>query len=63
MSVSATIARATARLAGAGVASARVDAELLAAHVLATTRGRLLLAPDLTEEQHREYASLIAARE
>ncbi|GAA1749144.1 peptide chain release factor N(5)-glutamine methyltransferase [Luedemannella helvata] len=62
MSVSVTIARATAVLAEAGVASARVDAELLAAHVLATTRGRLLLAPDLTEEQHREYASLIAAR-
>ncbi|GAA1806611.1 peptide chain release factor N(5)-glutamine methyltransferase [Luedemannella flava] len=63
MSVSATIAHATAALAEAGVVSARTDAELLAAHVLATTRGRLLLAPDLTEEQHREYASLIAARE
>jgi release factor glutamine methyltransferase len=62
VSVSVAIAEATAALAGAGVASARTDAELLAAHVLATTRGRLLLAPDLTEEQHREYASLIAAR-
>lgn len=63
VSVSAAIAQATAALAEAGVVSARTDAELLAAHVLATTRGRLLLAPDLTAEQHREYASLIAARE
>lgn len=42
--VSPVIAAAAARLARAGVGSPRVDAELIAAHVLDTTRGRLLLA-------------------
>ena len=39
-----TVDRAAARLAEAGVASPRVDAELLVAHVLGVPRGRLLLA-------------------
>ncbi len=39
------IAAATRTLAAAGVASPRVDAELLAAHVLGVSRSRLLTAP------------------
>jgi release factor glutamine methyltransferase len=62
MSVSAAIAEATAALTRAGVASARTDAELLAAHVLGTTRGRLLLAPHLTEKQLQVYTDLVAER-
>jgi release factor glutamine methyltransferase len=43
-SLDALLRRATDQLAGAGVASARVDAELLAAHVLGMTRGELAAA-------------------
>lgn len=50
------IAAATERLAAAGVDSARVDAELLAAHVLGIERARLpmvpLIDPDLVERFH-----------
>jgi release factor glutamine methyltransferase len=56
------VRRASAVLADAGVGAPRVDAELLAAYVLDTTRGRLPLAEPFTDEQARRYAELIAAR-
>ncbi|MDG4805929.1 peptide chain release factor N(5)-glutamine methyltransferase [Micromonospora sp. WMMD1120] len=48
---SAAVARAARVLASAGVGSARVEAELLAAYVLGVPRGRLALADDLGPEQ------------
>jgi release factor glutamine methyltransferase len=57
-----TISRATALLAQAGVASARTDAELLAAHLLGISRGQLLIAPALTTAQNQEYQHLVACR-
>ena len=56
------LATATARLAAAGVASPRVDAELLAAHVLGVPRGRLLLAESLRPDQMARYRSLVDQR-
>lgn len=50
-----------ARLAAAGVPSPRVDAELLAAHVLGIARGRLPAA-DITADQERDFDRLIARR-
>ena len=50
------------RLAAAGVPSPRVDAELLAAHVLGVGRGRLQLADDLTDEESVRYEGLLARR-
>jgi release factor glutamine methyltransferase len=49
-------------LSRAGIGSARVDAELLAAHVLGVPRGRLLLTPRLTPEQARRFTELLAQR-
>ena len=49
-------------LSQAGIASARVDAELLAAHVLGIPRGRLALAPPFTDVQRARFAELVAAR-
>jgi release factor glutamine methyltransferase len=49
-------------LSRAGVASARVDAELLAAHVLGLGRGRLALAPPFTAAQQARFDDLVAAR-
>lgn len=45
-----------------GIETARVDAELLAAHVLGVPRGRLLLVDELSAEQAGEYRRLVAAR-
>ncbi|OBG83110.1 protein-(glutamine-N5) methyltransferase, release factor-specific [Mycobacterium sp. E802] len=56
------IAAATARLAAAGVASPRIDAELLAAHVAGVDRARLLLLDDPGEQFQSDYDDLIAAR-
>jgi release factor glutamine methyltransferase len=56
------LARATWRLAQAGVASPGNDAELLLAHVLGVARGRLGLATDLTEEQRTTFEALLARR-
>jgi len=55
------IDEATAALAAAGVASARVDAELLAAHAAGTDRGRLMFA-DLPPDFHPRFRDLVAAR-
>jgi release factor glutamine methyltransferase len=56
------LALASALLSDAGVDSPRNDAELLAAHVLGTTRGALLIAPPLTPEQARRYEDLVGQR-
>jgi release factor glutamine methyltransferase len=53
---------ATARLAEAGVDSPRVDAEELAAHVLAVRRGQLLLRNALDEAQADRFDGLVAER-
>ena len=56
------VADATARLAAAGVESPRVDAELLAAHVLGIPRTRLVLAPDLDDDAVARLDALVARR-
>ncbi len=56
------IAAAAGELVRAGVASARVDAEWLAAHVLGVPRGRLPATPEFTAEAYAAYRRLVAAR-
>lgn len=56
------IAAATRALAGAGVPSPRVDAELLAAHVLGVSRSRLLTAPPPDAGQRAEIDRLLQRR-
>ncbi|GAA4804818.1 peptide chain release factor N(5)-glutamine methyltransferase [Actinomycetospora chlora] len=58
----ALLVRLTERLAAAGVASPRVDAELLVAHALGVPRGRLLLADPPDAEQARVLEDLVARR-
>lgn len=53
----------SARLAAAGVDSPRVDAELLAAHVLRLPRGRLLLVDALTSDQVDRIDAMVRQRE
>lgn len=60
--VLAALRSAAGRLAEAGVASPRVDAELLLAHLLGLARGRLVLLPSLTSEQAAGYAELVERR-
>jgi release factor glutamine methyltransferase len=60
--VSVAVARAAQRLAAAGVPSPRADAELLAAHVLGVSRGRLALAPQLSPAQLAELDRLVTRR-
>ncbi len=62
MRVEDAIAEASAVLASARVASPRVDAELLAAHVLELPRGRLHSAAPLTPEQLSAYRALVTRR-
>lgn len=56
------IAAATARLAAAGVASPRIDAELLAAHAAGVERGRLMFLDDPGERFEQAFDDLVAAR-
>ncbi len=56
------LATSTRRLADAGIASARVDAELLAAYVLQTSRTRLSLVDELSPQQAQRLRLLIARR-
>ena len=56
------LARATALLAGAGVASPRVDAELLAAHALGVGRGRLLLIDTVRDDEVHRLTGLVERR-
>ncbi|MCW2541068.1 MAG: N5-glutamine S-adenosyl-L-methionine-dependent methyltransferase [Frankiales bacterium] len=57
-----TMREAAVQLAAAGVSSPRVDAELLAAHVLGVERGRLPLIDSLTASQSAELAALLNRR-
>ena len=50
------------RLAAADVPSPRVDAEILAAHVMGLPRGRLLLGQRMTTEQSVRFESLLTRR-
>jgi release factor glutamine methyltransferase len=61
-SLSAALASAVADLAAAGIASPRVDAELLAAHVLGVPRGRLLLMDSLRADELGRFTALVAER-
>lgn len=53
---------AAARLAAAGLESPRNDAELLAAHVLGVSRGRLLIIDSFTAPQLARFEELVARR-
>ena len=60
------VLEAERELAAAGVPSPRVDAELLAAHVVGVPRGRLVMVPLVDEpvlERYRELVARRAARE
>ncbi|TCB95709.1 peptide chain release factor N(5)-glutamine methyltransferase [Micromonospora zingiberis] len=59
---SPVVAVATRDLAAAGVASARAEAELLAAYVLGVSRGRLALADGFTDGQLDSYRALVDRR-
>jgi len=56
------LAKATSDLAAAGVASPRVDAELLAASVLGVHRGRLMLIEEIRAAEAERLVTLIARR-
>jgi release factor glutamine methyltransferase len=56
------LAGAVAELDAAGVESPRVDAELLAAHVLEVPRGRLLLIDSMRPDELRRFTTLVAER-
>ena len=60
--LSPIVAAAAAELAEAGVQSPRVDAELLAAHVLEVSRGRLALVDTLRPDQLHRFTTLVAQR-
>ncbi|HZM80983.1 MAG TPA: peptide chain release factor N(5)-glutamine methyltransferase [Candidatus Limnocylindrales bacterium] len=60
--LSGLLREATERLRRAGVASPRVDAELLAAHVLAVPRGRLLVIDDIPAAKSVEFLDLVEQR-
>lgn len=59
---SVAVAEAISALERSGVSSPRVDAELLTAHVLGVSRGRLALAPPLAPHQLCELRKLVARR-
>ncbi len=56
------LARAVKELSAAGVVSPRVDAELLAAHVLDVGRGRLLLIDAIGAGDRRRFEDLVTRR-
>ena len=58
----ALLAAATARLAAAGVASPGHDAAELLAHVLGTTRGRLVLVDEVDAARAAAYDGLVTRR-
>ena len=62
MNARALLADAEARLAEAGVASPRVDAELLLSHVTGVPRSLLLVAARPNDLQHRSYSEMVEAR-
>lgn len=60
--LSPIVAAAAEELAEAGVGSPRVDAELIAAHVLEVPRGRLALIETLRPDQLHRITTLVAER-
>ncbi|MGJ0119057.1 peptide chain release factor N(5)-glutamine methyltransferase [Williamsia sp. MIQD14] len=60
--VRATLRAATDLLRAAGVPSPRVDAELLAAHVLGVDRGRLFLLDTIGSDQRDDLDTAVARR-
>mgnify|MGYP002737479211 CR=1 FL=1 len=60
--VRAAITRAADTLAAAGIDSARTDAELLAAHVAGTPRGRLALLDPIDPEFFDRFDDVVATR-
>lgn len=62
MNVRDLIAQATEQLNSAGVDSARVDAELLLAHVLGVSRTGLITAADPSDQNIAQYNELIGKR-
>ena len=56
------LAEAVAELSAVGIESPRVDAELLAAHVLEIPRGRLVLVDTIREDELRRFRVLVASR-
>jgi len=60
--VRAELAAATAELAAAGIASARVDAELLLAHVLGCGRSRLLIHDSVDPTAAGRFHQLVSRR-
>lgn len=60
--LSAQLRAAAAQLAAAGIDSPRVEAELLAAHVLGVARGRLLLIDTVTGPQAEALDELVSRR-
>lgn len=62
LGVTAAVARAAARLAAAGVASPRADAESIAAHVLGVPRGALALVGEFPPPQRRRFEELVGRR-
>ena len=60
--LSQALATATGTLAAAGVESPRVDAELLAAHVLEVPRGRLFLIDGMRPDELRRFTTLVGER-
>lgn len=62
MNAGSLLADAEAQLAEAGVASPRVDAELLLSHVTGVPRSLLLVAARPNDLQRRSYSELIEAR-
>ncbi len=56
------LASARKQLAEAGVDSPDADAAILLAHVLDTDRNRLFLVDDVSEDQEKSYADLLARR-
>jgi release factor glutamine methyltransferase len=62
VSVRALLADAVARLGAAGVASPRVDAELLLAHCAGVRRSRLITLDDVPAEAVSRFAALLERR-
>jgi release factor glutamine methyltransferase len=58
----AVLLDAASRLAAAGIASPRVDAELLLAHILSVSRSRLLLVSSVSPTDLAEFESLVERR-
>ncbi|GGC70387.1 peptide chain release factor N(5)-glutamine methyltransferase [Hoyosella rhizosphaerae] len=61
--VRSAIRSATTVLTDAGVPSPRVDAELLAAHVLGVDRGRLAFTPFFTKSEYERFIELVDERQ